>query len=84
MEPIPAEITQVDDIGPAFNVTIDSVMFTADKVGRDWGLAYNVLPDGRVADDNWQGIEVVADYLGMESSQFWPHFKPLLDAAVGW
>jgi hypothetical protein len=59
-----------------FNVTIDDIMFTADKCDREWLIGYE-------KSDKLE-TEQVAKSVGMTADDFWAHYQPLLNNAVGW
>jgi len=59
-----------------FNVNIDGIMFTADKCEREWVVGYE--------EGNGQEAERAAKSIGMTVDDFWAHYQPLLNNAVGW
>jgi hypothetical protein len=67
----------VDDLGEFYNAidSLQDVEFTASKATRDWGLR---------PDDSWQTLLEDADRIGIDPDDFWAHYLPLLNAAVGW
>jgi len=59
-----------------FNLTVDGIMFTADKCDREWVIGY--------WENDLQKTEQVAKSIGMSAEDFWAHYRPLLNNAVGW
>jgi hypothetical protein len=69
-------ILQIEQQADFFNVTVDGIMFTADKCDREWLIGYG--------ENNGRDTERAAESIGMTTDEFWAHYQPLLDNAVGW
>ncbi len=59
-----------------YNVTVDGIMFTADKCDREWVIGYEK--------SSAQETERIAASRGMTVDEFWKHYQALLNNAVGW
>lgn len=67
---------QIEQQADFFNLTIDGMMFTADKCDREWLIGYG--------EHTQQEAAQLAKAIGMSTEDFWAHYQPLLNNAVGW